>query len=108
MTSFDDREKALENKFAHDEQLMFKATARRNKLVGRWAAGLLGLSGDAVDEYAKAVVKADLEEAGDADVIRKMMTDFENAGVEMTERRLQEALNEQMPIAKEQILKEAN
>ncbi len=107
MTSFNDREKAFENKFAHDSQLQFKAVARRNKLVGLWAAEKFGMSGDDAAEYAKSVVKADLEEAGDQDVIRKLMADFKENGVEMTERRLEEALAEQYEVAKQQIASES-
>ncbi len=77
MTTFDDRENAFENKFAHDEEMKFKATARANKLLGLWAAELLGKSGDAADEYAKSVIIADFEEAGHEDVIRKVAADLE-------------------------------
>ena len=72
MTTFDDRENAFENKFAHDEEMKFKAEARANKLLGQWAAGLLGKTGDDVDAYAREVIKADFEEAGHDDVIRKV------------------------------------
>ena len=78
-----DRDKAFENKFAHDEELRFKAEARRNKLLGLWAAGLLGKA-DA-DAYAKEVVAADFEEAGDADVFRKVRGDFDAAGVKVSD-----------------------
>lgn len=77
MPTFDDRENAFENKFAHDAEMQFKAVARRNKLTGLWAAELMGLSGDAAADYAKEVVKADFEEAGDEDVVRKLVTDLE-------------------------------
>lgn len=77
MTTFDDRETAFENKYVHDAEMQFKATARRNKLLGLWAAGLLGLSGDAATDYAASVVKADLEEAGDEDVYRKVAADLD-------------------------------
>ena len=76
MTTFDKREEAFEKKFAHDEELRFKATARRNKLLGLWAAEKLGISGAAADAYAKEVVTADFEEAGDDDVFRKVKKDF--------------------------------
>jgi hypothetical protein len=81
MTTFNDREDAFEKQFAHDEQLRFKATARRNKLLGLWAAGKLGLSGAEADAYAKEVVMSDFEEAGDDDVLRKVRGDLESAGV---------------------------
>lgn len=76
MTTFDDRETAFENKYVHDVEMQFKAVARRNKLLGLWAAGLLGLSGEEAAQYAAAVVKADLEEAGDEDVYRKVAADL--------------------------------
>ncbi|MFO1176662.1 MAG: DUF1476 domain-containing protein [Paracoccaceae bacterium] len=76
MTTFDDREKAFENKFIHDEEMKFKATARRNKLVGLWAAGLLGKTGAAADAYAAGLVTADLAEHGDEDLVRKLAADL--------------------------------
>ncbi len=76
MSTFDDRENAFENKFAHDEAMKFKAEARTNKLLGLWAAGLLGKSGDDAESYAKEVVKADFEEAGHEDVVRKLVADL--------------------------------
>ncbi len=81
MTTFDKREEGFEKQFAHDEDLRFKATARRNKLLGKWAAEKQGLSGDAADAYAKEVVMADFEEAGDNDVFRKIRADFDAKGV---------------------------
>jgi len=76
MTTFDDRENAFEAKFAHDEEMLFKAVARRNKLLGLWAADLMGKSGDEADAYAKTVVTADFEEAGHEDVVRKVAADL--------------------------------
>ncbi len=76
MTTFDDRENAFENKFAHDEQMIFKAEVRRNKLLGLWAAELLGKTGEDADAYAKEVVKSDFEEAGIEDVVRKVAGDL--------------------------------
>jgi hypothetical protein len=76
MTTFDDRENAFENKFAHDADLQFRAEARRNKLLGLWAAGLMGKTGDDAAAYAKEVVASDFEEAGDDDVFRKISTDL--------------------------------
>lgn len=76
MTTFDDRENAFENKFAHDAEMQFRATARRNKLAGLWAAGLLGKSGQEAADYAMTVVQADFEEAGDEDVVRKLAGDL--------------------------------
>ncbi|WP_109464862.1 DUF1476 domain-containing protein [Albibacillus kandeliae] len=77
MTTFDDRENAFENKFAHDEEVQFKAVARRNKLLGLWAAELMGKSGEEAAEYAKSVVLADFEEAGHEDVVRKVAADLD-------------------------------
>ena len=79
MSNMNDRERAFENKFAHDEELKFKATARRNKLLGLWAAEKLGKSGDEAEAYAKTVVMADFEEVGDEDVFRKVRADFDAA-----------------------------
>src|SRR3954464_4530554 len=85
MTTFDDRKDAFEKKFAHDEELRFKATARRNKLLGLWAAEKLGKSGADAEAYAKSVVLADFEEAGEADRVRKVKKDLDAAGVEASE-----------------------
>lgn len=102
MTTFDDRQKAFEAKFAHDADLKFKVAARRDKLVGLWAAGKLGLSGDAADAYAKSTVIADLEEAGDEDVVRKLVADLDAKGV--AEAEVRAALAEQSEIARRQIM----
>ena len=85
MTTFDKREEGFEKKFALDEEQKFKAEARRNRLLGLWAAEKLGITGDAANAYAKEVVAADFEEAGDADVLRKVMNDFTAKGVAVTE-----------------------
>jgi hypothetical protein len=96
MTTFDKREEGFEKKFAHDEELKFKATARRNKLIGLWAAGELGKTGADADAYAKEVVAADFEEAGDDDVVRKVAKDLAGKGVTEDEVRtkMQELLAE--------------
>lgn len=86
MSTFDDREKAFENKFAHDAEMQFKADARRNKLLGLWAAGLMGKDGDAADQYAQEVVKSDFEEAGHEDVYRKVSGDLGDKADEATIR----------------------
>lgn len=86
MSGLSDREKAFENKFAHDQELKFKAEARRNKLLGLWAAGLMGK--DDAEAYAKEVVVADLAEAGDEDVFRKLRTDLDAAGVQISDEEL--------------------
>lgn len=104
MSSFDDRENAFENKYAHDAEMQFKAEARRNKLLGLWAAELLGKSGDAAADYAKEVVKSDFEEAGDEDVFRKVAGDLDDAADEDTIRA---KMTELMAEAKAQIMSEA-
>ncbi len=86
MTTFDDRENAFENKYAHDAEMQFKAEARRNKLLGLWAAELLGKTGSDADDYAKEVVKSDFEEAGHEDVYRKVSGDLGNKADEATIR----------------------
>ncbi|MCP5075077.1 MAG: DUF1476 domain-containing protein [Rhodobacteraceae bacterium] len=86
MTTFDDRENAFENKYAHDEEIKFKVEARANKLLGLWAAGLLGKTGDAADEYAKEVIISDFQEAGNEDVFRKVAGDLGSTSDEATIR----------------------
>ncbi len=103
MTTFDERENAFENKFAHDAQMQFKAEARRNKLLGLWSAGLMGKSGDEADAYAKEVIKADFEEAGDEDVYRKVSGDLGDLADEATVRA---KMAELMAEAKAQLMKE--
>ena len=104
MTTFDDRENAFENKFAHDAEMQFKAEARRNKLVGLWAAGLMGKTGDAAAAYAREVVAADFEEAGHEDVVRKLKADLGDLADDATIRA---KLAEMMREAKIQLMKEA-
>ncbi|WP_417626218.1 DUF1476 domain-containing protein [Pararhodobacter aggregans] len=82
MTTFDDRENAFESKYAHDAEMAFKAAARRNKALGAWAAGLLGLTGDAVGAYQMEVITADFEEEGDDDVLRKLVKDLQGKATE--------------------------
>ncbi|NNM73604.1 DUF1476 domain-containing protein [Enterovirga aerilata] len=94
MAQFDDRRDAFEKKFAHDEELRFKATARRNKLLGQWAAARLGKTGAEAEDYAKSVVMADFEEAGDGDVIRKVKADLEKGGQAMSEAEIRAKLDE--------------
>ena len=90
MTTFDKREEGFEKQFAHDEELRFKANARRNKLLGLWAAEKMGLSGPDADAYAKEVVVADFEEAGDDDVFRKVRKDFDAKGVAQSDQDIRE------------------
>lgn len=96
MTTFDKREEGFEKKFAHDEELRFKATARRNKLLGLWAADKLGLKGTQADAYAKEVVMSDFEEAGDHDVFRKVRKDFDAKGVALSDQQIRTAMNDLM------------
>ncbi|MCB1365549.1 MAG: DUF1476 domain-containing protein [Rhodobacteraceae bacterium] len=105
MTTFDDRENAFEKKFAHDEEMTFKAVARRNKLTGLWAAGLLGKTGEEADEYAKSVVLADFEEAGHEDVVRKLVADL---GGRSDADAIRAKMEEMLLVAKQQLLEEAS
>lgn len=104
MTTFDDRERGFETKFAHDQEMMFRITARRNRLLGAWAAKLMGLTAEEADAYGKAVVQADFEEAGDEDVIRKLLGDLTSAGVDIDEARIRAELGEKMIEARRQLL----
>ncbi|WP_298921518.1 DUF1476 domain-containing protein [uncultured Roseobacter sp.] len=103
MTTFDDRENAFENKFAHDAEMQFKAEARRNKLLGLWAAELLGKSGDDAENYAKEVIRSDFEEAGDEDVYRKVSGDL---GDKADEATIRSKMLELMAQAKAQLMDE--
>jgi hypothetical protein len=103
MTTFDKREEGFEKKFAHDEELRFKATARRNKMLGAWAAEKLGLSGAEAEAYAKEVVMADFEEAGDNDVFRKIRKDFDAKGVGQSDHQIRRTMDELMERAVAQI-----
>ena len=103
MTTFDDRENAFENMFAHDEEMKFKAAARGNKLLGLWAAELLGKTGEDAAEYAKSVVLSDFEEAGHEDVYRKIAGDL---GDKASEKDIRAKMAECAALAKDQILKE--
>jgi hypothetical protein len=107
MTTFNDREKSFEKKFAMDEELKFKAEARRNRLLGQWAAGKLGLSGTAVDDYVKAVRKADLAQMGDDDVFQKVKKDLKDKGLSVTDSELRQAMNEFLAAAVQQLQAEA-
>ncbi len=104
MSTFDERENAFENKFAHDAEMKFKAEARRNKLLGLWAAELLGKSGDDAEAYAKEVVKADFEEAGHEDVVRKVAGDL---GDKSDPDAIRAKMEELMAVAKGQLLDES-
>jgi hypothetical protein len=104
MTLFDDRERAFEAKYARDEEVAFRIIARRNRLVGQWAAQLMQLTPAETDAYAKAVVQADFEEAGDDDVVRKIYGDLTAANVEVDEQTVRRALDEQLVEARRQLM----
>lgn len=104
MTTFDDRERAFEAKFALDEEMAFRVTARRNRLLGQWAAAQMGLTPEETDAYAKAVVQADFEESGDEDVVRKLLGDLTAAGIETDEATVRQALEEQTIEARRQLI----
>lgn len=106
MSSFDDREKGYEKKFVHDQELEFKATVRRNKLLGLWAAELMGLSGDDADAYAKEVVKADFEEVGEEDVFRKIRGDFDAKGVDQSDHQIRRQMADLLSKARDQVANE--
>ena len=106
MTTFESRKDAYEGKFAHDEELRFKATARRNKLLGLWAAEKLGYTGERAESYAKEVVRADFDEPGEEDVYRKVRGDFDANGVTQTEHHIRRTMEELMAVAVGQIQKE--
>ena len=107
MTTFDEREKAFEKKFAHDSEMQFKAEARRNKLLGLWAAEKMGLSGSEAEAYAKSVVLEDLKEKGDDDVFRKVKGDLEAKGVEVSDEEIRKRMRELLREVKAQIVAEA-
>ena len=104
MTTFDDRERAFEAKFARDEDIAFRISARRNRLLGQWAAAKMKLTPEETDAYAKAVIQADFEEAGDEDVIRKLMGDLLAAGVEIDDATIRQAIQEQTVEARRQLM----
>jgi len=103
MTTFDDRQRGFESKYALDQEQEFKATARRNKLLGLWAAERMGLQGDSRDEYARAVVKSDFEQPGDDDVLRKVYGDLKSAGDSATEGDVRMKMDELLAQAREQV-----
>jgi len=108
MTQFDDRERAFETKFARDEEMQFRITARRNRLLGEWAARKMGLSEAEAGSYAKDVIHSDFEEAGDHDVVRKVLGDLTSAGVECEEADVREALRNKEIEARRQIIEATN
>lgn len=107
MTNFKDRERGEEAKFAHDEESAFKVAARRNRLLGHWAAEKMGLTPEETEAYAKAVVQADFEEAGDEDVIRKLLGDLTSSGVDIDEAGIRAALEDRAVEARRQLMSES-
>ena len=108
MNQFSDRERAFEGKFAHDEEMKFRIIARRNRLLGEWAARRMGLSEEETTAYAKDVVRADFEEAGDEDVIRKVLGDLTSAGIDVSDSEIREALEHKRVDARRQIIEATN
>ena len=106
MTSFQDRERAEEAKFAHDEDMLFRIHARRNRLIGQWAADRMGLSAAEAEAYAKSVVQADFEESGDEDVVRKLLGDLIGAGVDSSESEVRTMLEAKLVEARRALLGE--
>ena len=104
MTTFDDRERAFESQYARDQDLQFKIVARRNRLLGQWAAKKMGLTEAEADAYARDVIRADFEEAGDDDVVRKLLGDLTTAGVEIDEAQIRQALDHKMVEARRQFI----
>ena len=104
MSQFDDREKAFESMYARDQEMQFKITARRNRLIGQWAAKKMGLTEAEADAYARDVIRADFEEAGDEDVVRKVLGDLTSAGVECDEAKIREALAHKTVEARRQLM----
>lgn len=104
MTQFNDRERAFESKFAHDEEMKFRLIARRNRLLGEWAAAKMSLSEEETSSYAKDVVRADFEEAGDEDVIRKVLGDLTAAGIEISDAEIRQTLEHKTAEAKRQLI----
>jgi hypothetical protein len=103
MSTFDEREKGFEKKFAHDADLKFKAESRRNKMLAEWAAGKLGISGAALEDYIKAVRKADLAEKGDDDVFRKVAKDLADKGVKVADAEIRSKMAEFLAVAVQQV-----
>lgn len=106
MAQFDDRQKAFEDKFAHDKERQFKVSARRNKLLGLWAAEQMGMKGDAAAQYAKSVIEADFAEAGDEDVFKKVAGDFRAKKVDVSDHRLRKRMDDLLAEARDQLMKE--
>ena len=106
MATFDEREKGFEKKFEKDQELQFKATARRNKLLGLWAAEQMGIKGDAAEAYAKEVVRSDFDKPGDDDVRQKVLKDFKSKAVAQSEHQIRRHMDQLLDVAKQQIMTE--
>jgi len=106
MSTFDERQKGFEKKFEKDQEFQFKAMARRNRLLGLWAAELMGLKGEAADAYAKDVVKSDFDKPGDDDVLQKILKDFKAKAVTQSEHQVRRKMDELLDVAREQIMTE--
>ncbi len=106
MPTFDERERHFETQYSRDQDLRFRVNARRNRLLGEWAAGQLGLSGEAVKDYARQVVESDFEKPGDDDVLQKVLGDLTAKGVDIDERRLRRRMEEMLETAKQQVMAE--
>lgn len=106
MTTFNEREKGFEQKYKHDQELQFKVNARRNRLLGLWAAERMGLAGTEADDYAKQVVQADFEKPGDSDVMAKVSADLAAKGIAVTEVELRRQMEQLLAVAKQQIMKQ--
>lgn len=107
MSTFNEREKGFEQKYKHDQELQFKVNARRNKLLGLWAAEQMGITGSAADAYAKEVVAADFEKPGDSDVVEKVLKDLKAKGKTTTEPQLRKEFDRLLAVAKEQVMKQS-
>ena len=108
MTTFDERERAFETKFARDQEMQFRIMARRNRLLGHWAAELMGLTEVEAESYARDVVRADFEEGSDEDVIRKLLGDLTSAGVDIDDARIREQLTDKTVQARRQLIESAD
>ena len=106
MTTFDDREKSFEHKFKHDQDMLFRIHSRRNKLLGQWAAGLMGLSGEQAATYATEVVMSDMEKPGDDDVHEKVYADLQAKNVDLSDHRLRKKMDELLQVAHDQVAAE--
>jgi len=106
MATFDDREKGFEQKYKHDKELDFKVNARRNRLLGLWAAKEMGIPDAEAEAYAKTVVMADFQKPGEEDVVEKVVTDFKQKGIEMTEHRVRKHMADLLDMARKQVMTE--